>query len=450
MDFIASAPRLETKLATQAVLYPTLRQLVRFLTWNHQRVSRYLQTEAKENPFLVESSSLLTPSEPSAAREWYYQPSALGITLLEHLQGQISALAISSRQRQALIYLTQWLSFSGYLEETSAAWATDSGWQAEELEAVVPLLQSLDPPGVGARSLRECLLLQLPEQPQSLAAILVRDYLEELATCTSDSLTAQHNCELLLQKLRHAAQIPPETTLETLQAAIRQIQALEPRPGRNFSSSRVCAIAPDLKAELQRNGEWQVCLVSTPSQRFCLNSEALNLLQQPNQKSSDVQRLEALWQKARSLLTALEQWQENLLKVGQFLVDRQQAFLSSQNTLDLVPTPQQMVAQAVGLSDATVSRIVRERFLLVCTQPSHTIPLASLCVPVTVGGRTPQQVQQLLVQLIQTESPIQPYSDAQLAQLLKLRFGLSIARRTVAKYRQSVGLESAYARRRAY
>ena len=451
MDFIASAPLLETRLETQPVLYPTLRQLVRLLARDHKRVVSYLQAEAKENPFLLETSSLSQAENRQALLgdvlpDWYH-PAAPGLTLQEHLHGQISALSISSKQREALIYLTQWLSPAGYLEETPDTWATGSSWRPWELEAVVPLMQSLDPPGIGARSLRECLLLQLQDQPQSLFALLVRDYLEELANCTSHSPEARRNCELLLQKLQNSHQIPPDTTL-SMQAAIHQIQALEPRPARNFPRSSAPIVTPDLKAEPQGTGGWQVSLVYEASQQFCLNQEALNLLQLPLGRSQDVRRLEALLQKARSLLTALSQWQENLLKVGQFLVERQQAFLSSQDALDLLPTPQQMVAQAVGLSNATVSRIVRGRYLLVCGQQSRIVPLASLCVPVTVGGRTPQQVQQLLVQLIQDEPKTRPYSDEELAQLLKLRFGLSIARRTVAKYRKIVGLEPAYARRR--
>lgn len=453
MAFIASAPLLETRLETQAVLYPTLRHLVRLLAWDHKRVVSYLQAEAKENPFLVESSALPQAENREALLgdvlpDWYH-PSDPGPTLQEHLHGQISALSISSRQREALFYLTQWLSPAGYLEETPETWAAGSFWSPWELEAVVPLMHCLDPPGIGARSLRECLLLQLQfPQRQSLSALLVSDYLEELANCTSRSLEARLNCEVLLQKLRTCNQIPPDTTLSTLQAAIHQIQALEPRPARNFTRSSAPIVTPDLKAELQETVGWQVSLVYEATQRFCLNQEALNLLQLPQGRSQDVRRLEALLQKARSLLTALSQWQENLLKVGQLLVERQQAFLSSQDALDLLPTPQQMVAQAVGLSNATVSRIVRGRYLLVCGQQSRIVPLASLCVPVTVGGRTPQQVQQLLVQLIQDEPPTQPYSDEQLTQLLKLRFGLSIARRTVAKYRNIVGLEPAHIRRR--
>lgn len=453
MNFIASTPMLETRIETQAGFYPTLRQLVRLLAWDHKRVVSYLQAEAKDNPFLMESSGSLPQTESREALlgdilpEWYQPPNS-GLTLQEHLHGQISALSISSRQREALLYLTQWLSPAGYLEETPETWAIGSSWSAWELVAVVPLLQSLDPPGIGARSLRECLLLQLQDQPQSLSAHLVRDYLEELANCTSSSPQARQNCEVLLQKLQnshHSLVI----TMETMHAAIQQIQALEPRPARNFSSSSTLIVTPDLKAEPQKPVGWQVSLVNEASQRFCLNQEALNLLQQSNGRSPDIQRLEALLQKARSLLTALHQWQENLLKVGQFLVERQQVFLISQDALDLLPTPQQMVAQAVGLSNATVSRIVRGRYLLVCAQQSRTIPLQSLCVPVTVGGRTPQHVQQFLVQLIQAEPPTQPYSDEQLAQLLKLRFGISIARRTVAKYRKILGLEPAHARRRA-
>ncbi len=439
---------LETRLETQTALYPTLRHLVRFLPWDHKRVVGYLQDEAKHNPFLVDSRSIAQAGRREALLEdilpSWYEPSVQKPSLQEHLYGQISALSLPSRQREALVYLAQWLSNSGYLEETAEAWANGSVWSPKELEAVVPILQSLDPPGIGARSLRECLLLQLKDQPQSLSVLLVRDYLEELAACIGDSTAAKQSREVLRQKLREHPQIPFSTELE-LETAILQIQELEPRPARNFGQSEAPIVTPDLKAEPQALGCWQVSLTSEVEQRFCLNSEAMELLTK-TVRSQDAQRLEALLQKARSLLTALNQWQENILKVGQFLVDRQQAFLSSRDQLDLVPTPQQLVAQAVGLSNATVSRIVRGRYLLICAQKRITIPLSALCVPVRVGGRTPQQVQQLLTQLIQEELPTHPYSDEQLSQLLKVRFGLPIARRTVSKYRKLAGLEPSHQR----
>lgn len=447
-----SAQSLETRLETQITLYPTLRHLVRFLPWDHKRVLGYFQKEAERNPFLVKSSDSFANSQSREALmedvlpDWY-NPPAQGPNLQEHLQGQISALSLPPRQMDALIYLTQWLSNSGYLEETPEVWANGSVWSPRELEAVVPILQSLDPPGIGARSLQECLLLQLKDQPQSLAALLVQEYLEEVATCTGSSSQARQNREALLQKLR-AHQIPFDADLKTLEAAIKQIQDLEPRPARDFGHSDSPTVTPDLKASLATGG-WQVSLTYEVGQRFCLNSEAVSLLKQSNKPSKDIQRLESLLQKAESMLTALKQWQENILKVGQFLIDRQQAFLSSRSLIDLVPTPQQLVAQSVGLSNATVSRIVRGRYLLICDQPSKIIPLRSLCVPLGVAGRTTQQVQLLLVQLIDEESPMNPFSDEQLAQLLKIRFGLPIARRTVAKYRQMAGLPPAHTRRRA-
>jgi len=451
MELIASAPLLETRLETQAVLYPALRYLVQLLPWDHMRVTRYLQEEVKSNPFLVDSG--LAPESGSreallgdALPDWY-SPPAQGLNLQDHLSGQISALSLPARPSEALVYLTQWLSNSGYLEETPEIWASGSPWSPRELEAVVPLLQSLEPLGIGARSLKECLLLQLQTEPEGLPALLVREYLEELADCAGSSLDAQHSRESLLRHLRDRRQLPPNASLETLQIAIRQIQELEPRPARNFGGSSALIVTPDLKAEFQATGGWQVSIAYEVNQRFCLNSEAIGLLTSDS-RPRDVRQLETLLQKARSLLTALNQWQENILKVGQFLVDRQHVFLSSRERLDLVPTSQQIVAQAVGLSNATVSRIVRGRYLLICDQPNRTIPLQALCVPIGVGGRAPQQVQQLLVQLIQEESPTAPYSDEQLAQLLKLRFGLPIARRTVAKYRQIAGEEPSCRRRR--
>ena len=250
----------------------------------------------------------------------------------------------------------------------------------------------------------------------------------------------------MLQKLHQNPQVSLDTNMETLTAALSQIQELEPRPARNFGHINVPIVTPDRKAEPQSGGDWQVSPIYEVNQRFCLNGEAIELLAKSNKRSRDTQRLEVLLQKAQNLLTALNQWQENILKVGQFLVERQQAFLNSRNKLDLVPTPQQLVAQTVRLSNATVSRIVRGRYLLICDRQNQTIALASLCVSVRVGGRTLQQVQQLLVQLIQEESPTNPYTDEQLAHLLGIRFALPIARRTVTKYRQLMSLESSHRR----
>lgn len=441
---LTSTSSLETHLETQTILYPTLRQLVQLLPWNHLRVREYLKEELKHNPFLRHNSPNREALLEDVLPNWY-SPVARELSIQEHLRGQISALNLVSRQREALIYLTQWLSPSGYLEASPQVWTAGSPWSAKELEAVVPLLQNLDPPGVGARSLKECLLLQLRDQPESLAAILVQNYLEEVADCVGDSLEARKNQKLLLEKLQHRL-FDSLISLQALTAAIQEIQTLEPRPGRNFSYYPSAIVTPDLRAEPQANG-WQVSLVYQVSQEFSLDEEAIATLSKSNHKTQEKQRLETLLQEARNLLTAVNQWQENLLKVGQFLVARQQAFLASKANLDLVPTPQQLLAQLLGLSDATISRIVRERYLLIGGQQSRILPLQSLCPPIGVGGRTPTQIQHLIIQLIQEEPPAKPYSDDQLAQLLKLRFGVAIARRTVVKYRKLAGVGSSHARK---
>ncbi|MDZ8096930.1 MAG: RNA polymerase subunit sigma-54 [Nostoc sp. DedQUE05] len=443
MNSLNSASTLETHLETQTVIYPTLQYLVRFLPWDGKRIFDHLREECKHNPFIIENSDFHTNEAllDDILPNWY-SPIAQELSLSEHLLGQISVLSIPSRQRKALTYLTQWLSNSGYLEETPEVWANGSIWSTKELEAVIPLLQSLDPPGIGTRTLQECLLIQLKNQPESLAFLLVKNYLKDIANCIGNSYDSKQNYQLLLQKLNQNINVD----IEQITDAIHKIQELEPRPARNFGGSDAPIVTPDLKVELIA-GSWQISLAYEVKQRFCLNSEAIKLLQESPKARRDTQQLEALLQKARNLLTALQQWQENLLKVGKFLVERQQAFLQSRDKLDLVSTPQQLVAQSVGLSNSTVSRIVRGRYILVCNQHSRIIPLHSLCVPVGVGGRTPQQIQQMLLQLIAEESPPNPYTDEQLAQLLKIQFSLPITRRTVTKYRKIAGIKSSHQRK---
>ncbi|MBV9387435.1 MAG: hypothetical protein JOZ78_13525 [Chroococcidiopsidaceae cyanobacterium CP_BM_ER_R8_30] len=436
---LTSTPAIETHLATQAVLYPTLRHLVELLPLNHRQIREQLQQEADNNPFLIRRGQKREALLEDVLPDWY-NPISAEPNLQEHLRGQIGVLDLPRRQREALIDLTRWLSPSGYLEETPEVWAQASIWSAADLEAMIPYLQRLDPPGIGARSLQECLLLQLQAPPDSLVRLLIENYLEDIADCIGTTPDARQHQEALLKQLPHTVDLP------TLETAIQQIQALEPRPGRHFSHHPAAIVTPDLRTHLDSN-QWQVSLAYEVSQDFCLNEETVSLLSQSKRNSRERQRLEALLQKAQNLLTALNQWQENLIKVGEFLVDRQQAFLASRNPVDLVPSPQQLIAQMVGLSNATISRIVRERYLLIAENPTQTIPLQALCSPASVGGHTPQEVQHLIVQLVAEESPTNPYSDDQLAQLLNLRYRLAIARRTVMKYRQLAGIDSSHQRK---
>lgn len=437
---ISSTSALELRAETRTSLYPALRQLVRLLPLDHKRILQEVQSEAKQNPFLVDTRSRADAAVTlvdDILPDWY-EPTAGTETLQAHLEPQISTFALP--QQQKLLSLLQWISPSGYLEESSTVWSAGTPWHPHELEAMVPLLQSLDPPGVGARSLQECLLLQL-DPSEHLAVLLVRERLDQLAACISNQTEQEFLLDLIQCQL-----VSKETTLAQLQVAIKLVQSLEPRPGRNFSYQPIPTVTPDLKVQLIDEC-WEVSLAYAVEQRFTLNSQAIALLESAKHPQ-EIQRLESLLKKAQSLLSALSQWQENLLKVGQFLCKQQQAFLLSRNPLDLIPTAQQLVAQSVGLSDATVSRIVTDRYLLIDAPPHQTIPLSYLCTAITVGGLTPQQLQQYILEVVQSESFTHPYSDAQLAQLLKLRFGITIARRTVTKYRNLLEIENASRRRK--
>lgn len=447
------SPTVETRLDMQAALYPTLKHLVRFLPWNHHQITRYFQEELRHNPFIAESLKIEGNHDPllkDVQPEWCGS-TASGISLLEHLEGQLSVWSLLPRQREAVHHLFFWLSPSGFLEGNAVEWAIGTEWQPYELESAAAILQRFDPPGIGARNLQECLSLQIqssdketPDWLRNLARALVEDYLDGVANCLDCTAEAIADARSLLETLR--AQSQPDLTLNDLTTALTWIQALESRPARHFEVSPPPIVVPDLQAEPQPNGDWQVSLTSEIDQRFHLNPEAIDRLERSDSQSSQSQRLQELLQNARHLFTALRQWQENVLKIGEFLVHRQQVFLHSQNALDLVPTPQQLVSQTLELSNATVSRVVRDRFLRLCLSPERTIALQTLCTAVSVGGRTPQQIQHWIKEIIENESPTKPYSDEQISQLLKLRLNLSIARRTVAKYRQMAGLAPANSR----
>ncbi len=440
---LSSKPALNLQAKLQPALYPSLQQLVRLLPLDHRQVLHRVQSEAMRNPFLIDTQPCGLSAETllgDTSPDWH-EPVAAPETLQSHLESQIALLP--TLQQDKLRALLPWISPSGYLEESPTVWARGTPWTAPALEAMVSVLQSLDPPGVGARSLRECLLLQCDSR-DALVVHIIRHYLDKLA----DGLARPEGLQPLLHTLRQDSPKFASLSISELQAAVHTIQGLEPRPGRNFSYGPMAAVVPDLIAQPVTgvDGPWEVTLAKVVESRFRLNAEAIALLEAAPSPAKR-QQLEALFQQAQSLLAALSQWQENLLKVGQFLCDRQQVFLRSRNFLDLLPTSQQFVAQSVGLSDATVSRIVRDRHLLLNASPQQILPLVRLCPAATVGGRTPQQIQQAIQDLIQGESPHKPYSDAQLAHLLRLSLGVAIARRTVAKYRYQLGIANTAQRR---
>ncbi len=352
-------------------------------------------------------------------------------TLQEHLLEQAALSTIPEALLPAMMALIEAIDDTGYLSLSFAEIAAASPYPCTEteLEAALAIVQTFDPAGVGARSLEECLRLQLLEQPQSaerdLALKIVDEGLPLLARHDFDTLQRRLGCD-------RAA----------LKAAIERITALDPKPGLRFGAAEARYLIPDLLVRRVGNA-WQVQLNPAAYPRVVVSPRYQELI---------TRRSPAEWRQylseARQFVKALEQRAATLVRVAQAIVDTQAAYFEH-GAAALKPLTLKDIAHALEIHESTVSRVVAGKSLLA---PDGTVvPLKRLfsAKVSSESGETAAAaaIQQRLRELIAAENPAAPLSDNDLVALLN-REGIVIARRTVAKYRDALGIAPAKLRKR--
>ena len=325
------------------------------------------------------------------------------------------------------VYLAELVDEDGYLSQEDLEGLAAMKIPQALTDQALDTLQSLDPPGVGARSLSECLLLQLSRRGDgdALAMDIAARFLPELGR--------KHHAAIA-QKLG--------VTLEAVRAAEAVIASLEPHPGRAFQPSEPPAyIRPDVfVAEL--DGEWKVILNEYYLPRVSVNDYYLRLLKESDDKETKDYLRQKL-QQARWLLSSLERRRGTLRRCAEAALEAQLPFFSGQ-TRELAPMTLSALAGRLELHPSTLTRPIRGKYLQ-CRQ--GTYPLRYFFSLPVGGGVSRQAVKQSLLALIREEDPRHPLSDQDLCRLLEAR-GVFVARRTVTKYRLELGVGSSAARRK--
>lgn len=453
---MAMKPTLQAKQATTLALSPQLQQALRLLQLSQPELEAALREAAESNPLLEldeapaaradagddtadpevsDEPEAPAPAEDSAApdgddREATAQRSdlqewaAAEAGLQEHLLGQLRLVLRRPHEWLAAYVLVDALDEDGYLREPLAAIAaTLPAASADTLRPVLHLLQACDPIGCGASDLAGCLRLQLaafdPATPGwTLAVRLVEAHLDAVARHTPERLAA------LLGE-----------TSATLSPALALIRRLDPRPGARFAVNRTEYIQPDAIAQ-RLGGRWVVRMAHSP--RLALNPHYTALI--GHCRDEDDSYLRGQLQEARWLLRALEQRSETLRRVAQAIVAAQAGFLEH-GPVAMRPLTLRELAEPLGLHESTVSRATRRKYL---RTPRGTFEFkhffgAGLG---TGEGTSATAVQAHLRRLIAAETAGQPLSDQALADRLQAE-GIAVARRTVTKYRERLGLPSA-------
>ena len=356
--------------------------------------------------------------------------------LSDHLLRQLYVLPLLPRDLTLAEAIVGSLDDDGYLRTDLADLAAISGLtppaSAEEMQIALSRVQALDPTGVGARSVQECLLLQLPQLPcaeqRALAREVIGKHLEALAAKDIVGLA------------RAVERMPSE-----IQAMLEAIRRLDPRPGWRFGSAHAQYVIPDVIVKKVR-GAWSAALNPAIVPKVRLNHVYAEMFQR--QRYSQHAELAAHLQEARWMVSNVEQRFATILSVAQAIVGRQKHFLEY-GALAMKPLGLREIADEVGVHESTVSRVTNNKFMATPLGVFELKYFFSRAMSTASGGEcSATAIRGLIKDMIAAERPEAPLSDAEIGRLLA-RQGLVVARRTVTKYRQLLRIE-AFERRRKH
>jgi len=448
-------PSLQFRLSQHLTLTPQLQQSIRLLQLSTVELNQEIDRILMENPALereeIEGGEQEAPRGPASeavpaapAPETPDWPSEVAAnwrgpeddeegdrthatpdtpTLRDHLRAQLSLTNLGARDRAFVEVLIDALDEDGYLtqplDEIAALLPAEASLDPEELKIALCHLQHFEPAGVGARSPAECLTLQLRAFPDSseqrLALEIVDKHLELLAARDYTRLKALTGADD-----------------EALRAAQRLIQALNPRPGAAFAKLEARYVIPDVIVKKARN-VWRASLNPDAMPRLRINRLYAELAAAARSGAGISSQL----QEARWLIKNVQQRFDTILRVSQAIVDRQRHFLEH-GEVAMRPLVLREIAGTLGLHESTISRVTTQKFM---ATPRGTFELkyffGSHVATEAGGAASSTAIRALIKQLVAAEDARAPLSDARISQILGEQ-GIVVARRTIAKYRESL------------
>ncbi len=371
-------------------------------------------------------------STPSDDDSDFKQQETLPTSLRQHLLSQLKLMPLSARDQTLALLLVDSINEDGYLEESLEDVAEQMPLELEiealELQTALHLIQHLDPVGVGARNLSECLLLQLELMPPStpnlaLAIKVARQHLPALGARDFTKLRKELACD--------------EATLKLVQ---QLVTSLNPRPGSAYSligSEHYIQHEVIIK---KVKGVWVASLNDGVIPKLKINQLYANILKRNRDSSS--QYLQSQMQEAKWMIKNIQQRFSTILRVSQAIVDRQRNFLEY-GEVAMRPLVLREIADELGLHESTISRVTTNKYMLTPRGIFELKYFFGSSVSTDSGGTcSATAIRALIKQLVDQENQKKPYSDNQITELLAKQ-GIVVARRTIAKYRESLNIPPA-------
>lgn len=388
----------------------------------------------REDIYQTSASSL--PSNDDD--EWDFTArTSSGESLHSHLLWQVNLAPMSDTDRMIAVTIIDSINNDGYLEESLeeilAAIDPELDVELDEVEVVLRRIQQLEPAGIGARNLRECLLLQLRQLPSTTpwlneALRLVSDYLDLLGGRDYSQLMRR-------MKLKE----------DELRQVIELIQCLHPRPGSQIESSEAEYIVPDVIVR-KDNERWLVELNQEAMPRLRVNATYAGMVRRAD-SSADNTFMRNQLQEARWFIKSLQSRNETLMKVATQIVEHQRGFLDYGEEA-MKPLVLHDIAEAVGMHESTISRVTTQKYMHTPRGIFELKYFFSSHVSTAEGGEcSSTAIRAIIKKLVAAENAKKPLSDSKIAGLLEAQ-GIQVARRTVAKYRESLGIAPSSERKR--
>ncbi|MDD2585935.1 MAG: RNA polymerase factor sigma-54 [Syntrophomonadaceae bacterium] len=445
------------------LMTPELRQAIAILQMSTLELTEYIQRELEENPFLEEKEvedpgddqSSDEETDKTKMEEWleYYNDRDIGgmpgeaqeeksfdnflskrPSLYEHLEFQLRLVTTTPEDAVIGNYLIGSIDNSGYLCVDLNEVGSKVGCSLEKVEKVLKVIQSFHPHGVGARDLKECLLLQLKHfgKESPMARRIIENHLTDLARGR-------------VTKIASALSI----SAQQVQGICDLIRTLDPKPGLQYSNSNeIRYILPDVFVE-KVEGEYIVIVNDFNFPRLIINRVYEKVMRQPDAFPQDAKKyLEDKMGSAIWLIRSIEQRRMTLYKVARCIVDIQSEFLDQGIQL-LKPLTLRQVAEIIDVHESTVSRATTNKFIQTPQGLFELKYFFSTAVDSCRGSKkvSAKSIKYMVEDIIANEDPTNPLSDESITQVLNQR-NVRISRRTVAKYRQEMSILPAMARRR--
>ncbi len=459
---------LQLRLTQKLALAPQLQQAIRLLQLNRIELREYIQEALDSNPLLerdegkesagAENLTETGSTDQQDAQDWelenlgseqwmesssyegYSGEAQIADTsedsLRDHLLWQINLAHFSDQDTAIAEAIVYGLDEDGYLhdsiDDVRASLAPELLVEEDEILAVLHRVQRLEPVGVATRDAAECIRVQLSALPsdtpaRDLALRISRDYLEQVARHDLDEL----------RKCTGAGH-------DAIADALDLIQSLEPRPGARYDNRQDEYLVPDVYVT-RIDDEWRVTLNPENDPGLKLNNYYIDLLRKSGGKDADY--LRGRLQEARWLMSSLELRNQTLMRVSQSIVEFQEEFLE-QGEMAMKPLVLKDISEAIGVHESTVSRATTRKYMLTPRGLFELKYFFSSHVRTDRGATiSATAVKARLQLLLDNEPPGKPLSDQDLSELLRST-GIVVARRTVAKYRESLGIGSSSERRR--